>query len=456
VRPLPNPIPPIVRWSLDHPLATVAVAAGASHAVYFLLSGVTETSDTISYTVPAEQIAAGNGFVDAAGDPETFRTPGYPLFLSLFYLLRAAPAILPVQHVLAVAVSVALTFFIVRATSHRAMALVAGLYAGCDPTMTVMANMVMPEMVFTLLVFGSFVATYAIRRRPERALTLAAAAGSLAAAAALTRPVAILLFVPIALALLPLTRRTAAAMLVAATAAVSIQGAWVLRNHRETGVPLFARVAGQNMLFYRGAPALAMAREPGFPIPLPPYEGEERYRFDTFRVIHPQLDTMMRAELARRGFEPGDLEELSRLQSELGTGIILAHPWAYTRVATNGAIHMMLDGGWEAANVAGWPQREVLAWGIYITSVLAALLSIAGLRRLWTIDRSLFWLVALFIAYFLAMSSGIEATLYGHRFRTPIMPFYSIAVAAGLIAAVETVRSRRMQRRERAGRAASR
>jgi hypothetical protein len=454
VRPLPNPIPPIARWALDHPLVTVAMAAGVSHAVYFLLSGVTETPDTISYTVPAEQIAAGNGFVDAAGSPETFRTPGYPLFLSLFYLLRAAPAILPVQHALAVAVSVALTLFVIRATSHRAMALVAGLYAGCDPTMTVMANMVMPEMLFTLLVFGSFVATYAIRRRPDRALAFAAAAGSLAAAAALTRPVAILLFVPIALSLLPLTRRTAAVMLVAVTAAVAIQGAWVVRNQRETGVPIFASVSGASMLFYRAAPALAMAREPGFPIPLPPYGAEERYRLNTFRVFHPQLDNAMRAELARRGFEPGDQEELSRLQSELGTGIILAHPWAYTRVAINGAIHLMVDGGWEAANIAGWPEREVLAWAIYVTSVLAALLSIAGLRRLWSIDRPLFWLIALFIAYFLAMSSGIEATLYGHRFRTPVMPFYSIAVAAGLMAAVETVRSRRMQRRAQAGRAA--
>lgn len=45
-----------------------------------------EAYDTQSYVIVAENLLSGNGFSDADGLPDGFRTPGYPLFLAAVFL----------------------------------------------------------------------------------------------------------------------------------------------------------------------------------------------------------------------------------------------------------------------------------------------------------------------------------------------------------------------------------
>src|SRR5512141_3385505 len=56
--------------------------------------------DSETYLAPARGLLHGWGFASAEGDPETLRTPGYPLFLVPFLAFGAsARAIVAVQHV---------------------------------------------------------------------------------------------------------------------------------------------------------------------------------------------------------------------------------------------------------------------------------------------------------------------------------------------------------------------
>src|SRR6476660_6732175 len=73
----------------------------ASHLTYESLSqGDFFYPDSFTYLTPALNLLHGNGFT-SEGDPETLRTPGYPVFLLPFLAVKApAGAIVFVNHLM--------------------------------------------------------------------------------------------------------------------------------------------------------------------------------------------------------------------------------------------------------------------------------------------------------------------------------------------------------------------
>src|SRR3954467_5973030 len=48
--------------------------------------------DSVTYTTGAQSLASRGEYLDADGEPEVFRTPGYPLVLAPFMALHASDA----------------------------------------------------------------------------------------------------------------------------------------------------------------------------------------------------------------------------------------------------------------------------------------------------------------------------------------------------------------------------
>ncbi|HEV7673326.1 MAG TPA: hypothetical protein VGQ12_02220, partial [Candidatus Angelobacter sp.] len=114
------------------------------------------------------------------------------------------------------------------------------------------------------------------------------------------------------------------------------------------------------------------------------------------------------------------------------------HPLAYIKLALRGFGMMMLTGS--PASLAGITglNFSVAAKILLLYTVPCLGLAVWGLKEFWNRNRAFFWLSALVIGYFVAVSSGAETFA---RFRIPILPIYAILIAQGLDSAWLKIRS---------------
>lgn len=202
--------------------------------------------DAVDYDVHARSIAEGDGFSKtlAHGRPTAFRPPGYPYFLGAVYHVFKADRE-PVKervHVARIAqvfvgtALVALIGLVALQLWGSVAGLVAlGLAAVYLPLILV-GGAVMSEPLFDVFMVASLAAVLAYRRSRHR-YAWALAAGVLAGLAALTRAQALILLLPLALAVWdgrPWRARAALGPpLVLVLAAVLTITPWTIRNERE-------------------------------------------------------------------------------------------------------------------------------------------------------------------------------------------------------------------------------
>ncbi|HEY2324295.1 MAG TPA: glycosyltransferase family 39 protein, partial [Thermoanaerobaculia bacterium] len=247
------------RASID--LAFLAALTLLTNFLYFAYSdGDFFYPDSRTYIEPAQSMLAGQGFVRANGIIETFRTPGYPLFLMLF---RNLTAVVVVQHLMNAALAIAIYLFARRRFS-RGIAIAAAVLFALDPPTIHYANKVLTETLFTA---GLFALIWLVLRethaphpafghplpkgegetrtrthpspsgegaakRRVRGVPLAMIAiGLLSGALVLIRPAAILYFLIVAIVI---GRRKQVALFV--IAALLLPVAWAARNKARTGV----------------------------------------------------------------------------------------------------------------------------------------------------------------------------------------------------------------------------
>src|SRR5207302_3086548 len=133
----------------------VAAIAAATNFIYFAFANNDYFfPDSFTYLDPARNLIRGLGFTNANGLIETLRTPGYPLLLAGFGL-RIVPMIV-FQHLLNVALAVAIYFFVMRRLGSRAVAIGAAILFAIDTPTLHYANKILTETVFTALLFVVF------------------------------------------------------------------------------------------------------------------------------------------------------------------------------------------------------------------------------------------------------------------------------------------------------------
>lgn len=210
-------------------LAAALLLRLAPMAAHLFREDRVTTVDSAAYLELAGRLRDAGDF-SPGGRPETFRTPGYPLFLAPLLRLPGGPLpwALTLQALLGTGLAAA-ALVLAREWGTRAASLAAGALLAVDPGHLVAANLVMSDVLAAAAVAGAFVLA-------ERGRTAAAlASGLLLAAATAVRPVVLPLVLPWSVLLARrrgLPRRVVAA---AAALALAFPAAWTVRNGLAAG-----------------------------------------------------------------------------------------------------------------------------------------------------------------------------------------------------------------------------
>jgi 4-amino-4-deoxy-L-arabinose transferase-like glycosyltransferase len=405
-------------------LALVVALTLLTNLVYFAASnGDYFYPDSATYLAPAGSLLHGLGFMTGPGEAETMRTPGYPLFLVPFLLIRhTAAAVVLVQHLLN-ALLAAAAYLVARRRIGRLAAIVAAIVCALDTPTIHHANKVLTETLFTVGLFALAVLALRIARAPR--LRTIACAGLLSGALVLVRPVAILLFA--ALALFLALERVAWRRIGAFVAiALALPLAWAARNAHHTGVFEIASIAGANMLGYRAAGAVAIERGGDF--------AEQLARLQTELSAEADIEIEDAMHIPDAGELP--MAVRNREYNRIGRRILLQHPRGAAMLTLRGLAVLLFDGDAEAIVIVSRMDEATIELAINAWTAALPLFALLGLAALWRRDRTLALLLALTTAYFFLISAGAEAEA---RFRVPVLPLLAIAAGAGVEAAMRGI-----------------
>jgi len=389
-------------------LAVVALIAAATNFLYFALANNDYFfPDSFTYLAPARNLLHGLGFTNANHLIETLRTPGYPLLLAGFGL-RIVPMIV-FQHLLNVALAVAIYLFVMHRLGDRFAAIAAAILFAIDTPTLHYANKILTETLFTALLFAVFTLVVYARKLPL--------AGVLTGVLVLIRPVAIAYFAVVALCLL-LRRVPLRTIAIYAALALVLPMGWSLRNLHHTGVFTISSIGGINMLTYRAAGALAIEDDGDFETDLA----------DEMQGLQESADD----EIQTRLHIP-DAEELpdavrAKYYSAIGWRVLRQHPRAAALLTLRGLLVNIFDSRWEGLEVVSAFPTDVVHRALDAYTAALFVFAVIGAAALWKRDRDAAAMIIATIAYFLLISAGGEAE---SRFRVPVMPQYVIAAALG-------------------------
>jgi 4-amino-4-deoxy-L-arabinose transferase-like glycosyltransferase len=391
----------------------VAVAFIANFVYLFFSSGDFYFPDSFTYLAPAKSLLAGSGFLSPLGNPDTIRTPGYPLLLALFGA-RTFPVIV-LQHLANVAIAVALYLFVLARCGSRLMAIVASIVFAIDVPTIHNANKILSETLFTVLLYAIFV--LALQRRHLLV------AGLLLGALVLVRPIAMFYFIPLAI-ILAIWRTSMRQLAIVVAIAIALPAAWAVRNRMSAGVFTVSSIGNMNLLSHRAAGALAIE------------DGGDDFKKD---LVDEQNGLQEDADdIVAKAMNVEDAQEVpvavrARYYGSYALHVIAQHPRAFVELTIRGLLVNLFDSDWDAVAVETTISPEIVMLVLTAVPVIVFVFAAVGAIDLWRRDGALAVLIVVTVVYFIGISAGSEAEA---RFRVPVAPQLAIAAAAG----VEAVR----------------
>ena len=408
-----------------------------------------QASDGHEYDALAKTLLSSGRFAPSPdGPPEALRTPGYPVFLALFYGATGANPWLAILVQIGLdAATAMLLFAALRRRFPVPLAAAAGLLYGLEPMAILYSNWLLSDTLFLhLLVVGLY---FLLRWSSDEAearrasyLALAAVAWGLAA---WVRPPALFL----AILLMPAAylvggvrhlNRTAKASVLALVTFGAIVAPWVGRNWAVFGTPGFSVSGAYNLLALYVTPMELERRQL-------PYN-------EVKRALVVEADSLMRAD----GKDPAQLDSFAKAPYWKARALhyITARPLDFILTTGQGVAHSFLNLGTQSYStllnierrgevfhtrshrpmqdrVRHWVQRYgplslflAAVVVLYQAGVLAG--GLVGLGTAWRRPPLGVWIVLLGLAgFFLAASAGAGVA----RYRLPAVPFYLPFVAAG-------------------------
>lgn len=389
----------------------VALSSLATNFLYFLFASADHFfPDSFTYLAPARNLLHGLGFTTGDGVIETLRTPGYPLLLAAFGM-RVVPVIV-LQHLLNVALAVAIYILVVQRLGSRFVAVTAAILFSIDTPTLHYANKILTETLFTAVLFVVFALVLYARGLPL--------AGVLTGVLVLIRPVAIVYFVIVAICL-ALRRVRARAIAIYVVLALVLPVGWALRNLHHTGVFTISSIGGANLLSYRAAGALAIEDDGDFDSDLA----------DEMKGLQGDADSEIEARL-----HIPDAEELpqavrGKYYSQIALRVLRQHPRAAAMLTIRGLLVNLFDSRWDAVEIVSAFPADIVRRTLDAYTAAMIVFAVIGAMALWRRDRALAVLIVATVGYFVLISAGGESE---SRFRVPVVPQLMIAAAYGAAA----------------------
>ncbi|HYF05876.1 MAG TPA: glycosyltransferase [Patescibacteria group bacterium] len=237
-----------------------AVVAGLAALIAVFVSAnsigknpVLLTGDAKGYVFLAENLFSRGEFTlatsTAAYSPQSFRTPGYPVFLgALHTILRSWEWVIVVQALLA-AFAPLLLYLLIR-PYHERVAFFSALIFAFEPVRLFYSSQLLTDAVFTTCLLTALLCLEAARRKGTTLLSVLS--GVVLGLLIIVRPIAI--FLPLLFALYLFLRLTskrkilvAGAVCIAAYATIF---PWMLRNHKHFSSWNVSSVGAYNLAMY--------------------------------------------------------------------------------------------------------------------------------------------------------------------------------------------------------------
>jgi 4-amino-4-deoxy-L-arabinose transferase-like glycosyltransferase len=405
-------------------LCFVALLAIVTSFLYFRHFKEFYDFDSPGYIAPTESFVAGHGFLDAQGNPDTLRTPGYPIFIAPFILAHLDLSyLILVQHLLRVLLICGSAYAAFTLTRSPRQALLAGIVLCIDLPFLRSANTILSETLFTVVLCIALILLWREAKQTSVPGAWCLFAGLMAGATVLIRPVALFFFVPAAAYLLLVRQKyrlAAATIFVLSFAAIPL--AWAARNLHRTGYLTVSSISGFSMLEYRAAGVLAINDSGDF------YSNREKRMYELMEDACRNWQQMHRRDCSEMS-----IPEKSKYYTKYGSKIVLAHPVAYLKLMIRGVGMAMLTGSPASLSAMTGMSFNTAAKVLLLYTVPALGFAVFGLFNFWRRQRNFFWLALLTCTYFIGISAGAETFA---RFRVPIMPLYVILVANGVNSAI--------------------
>ncbi|HEU0108835.1 MAG TPA: glycosyltransferase family 39 protein [Vicinamibacteria bacterium] len=400
--------------------AGLFVAASRVHADSFM------APDSYGYDALARTLLHDARFAAApTGPPQTRRTPGFPLLIAATYAVAGEDP----RAVVCVGIGISvLTVWLAawvagRLWGQRA-AWIAGVLLALDIPSVTASRLFLTETPFAALLLAATAAAVGllVRGRPRawRGLLM----GTLLASAALTRPIGLLLVIPVSLWLVACGRalrwspRSTLWLLTAfALPWMLMVGGWHVRNRVAAGALVASDGPAKFVYLSRGSDILAQ------------HDGT------AVEVARAQLLQSLDDEVKRTG-RPAE-----RLYARAALALVARHPILFLKTQVRDLPELLLGTGATglslALDLADGPDRpRVWWWALNAGAALHLLVLYAGAAcGLWRMRadevpvRLLAVLLAGLVAYFVLLSTGPQAY---SRFRVPFTPLLALAAARGL------------------------
>jgi 4-amino-4-deoxy-L-arabinose transferase-like glycosyltransferase len=362
-------------------------------------------------------------------EPNTFRTPGYPLLLAV--LGNNMLTILIVQALLA-GLTVLMTGLIGNRLFNPRVGLLGASLLALDVPSIFLSGTVMSEVLFTfsaVLAAALFLGWSRDRRRkacegkPSRILS-AAAAGLVLGFAALVRPVALFAFVPFGLVLV--ARRNWRGLVLMLVTFSALPGIWMARNYCHYRRPNLTSNGGYNLLYANAAAVIGDEQHTTWDVERLRLARDFTSKLATDNPLE-LADAMTRKAVSIILHDPLRyawicLRGVPRVIAGIKSDDLVRRTLAANETATQGSVLLNHDYGPRGVGLAIW----LLAGFELLTAVggfLLALVSL-GLRRRRTETLLLVFVGLYFVAAALPFTDG--------RFRVPAMPFLYLAAATVL------------------------
>ncbi|MCL4257023.1 MAG: glycosyltransferase family 39 protein [Anaerolineales bacterium] len=399
--------------------------------------------DTETYIRPAVNLLNGNGFSNDVVPPylpTAHRTPLYPLFISLVFLVKRDLLLVSFAQTVLDSVTAVLTYYLGLKFFPRRAAFFAGLLMALSLDSAVHSILILTETLFTVLFLASVYATVMFVKKEQGKWLLLA--GLLAGTAALVRPI-LVLWMPVlavSLFLISSSRWTARIKIasVYSIAFVLMLAPWLLRNSQIWGTATMSTISGSLFLSYNAA-ALEAVQSRVSPAEARAY-----------------LEERANLELQRRGWQNNEFL-VSEYYAQMGKEIILSSPLRYLLVHLRSDLNALLPGITYLYELLGFTQGGTGTLSILNQKGIFAAVTHYFAEKTWLVAIGFPFLVLL-VSVYLGSFVQILLTLReknwwtavililpivyllllpgppsNPRFRVPAMPYFSVMAGSGLL-----------------------